>query len=191
MRGGILDGADRRLQPRGRLLVLWFACACALLTLGGFVGSRSASVTAAHSQQHVRRNRAAARAVLAQPSSCTNVASGRDLAVDNRGVLCARQSLMAGTGCCSDANLGQFVCESCEVDATTGSTCCLTFEGCISCCSAHASLDDCARRCRTSSKSLGEAWNRYRRGLTRPRRRARHCGPRSCVLLPRAAFPPT
>lgn len=147
--------------------MIWSVCALSLLTIGSIVGARSAAAHKAAAAQGSGHRRAAARAVLAQPAACANVASGRDLAVDDRGVLCARQRL-SPSGCCGDANLGQYVCDDCRQerrDGGSGGTCCLTFEACVSCCRAHASLDDCARRCRTSSKSLGSAWNRYRSNL--------------------------
>jgi len=111
-------------------------------------------------------------------ATCTNLATGAELAVDHRGFLCYREQL-AESGCCGPAHLGRFNCDGCEVlpdgSGTGSGVCCLEFERCVSCCIGAAGMESaatvelaltmegCAGRCRTASKSLdGAVWNRYR-----------------------------
>jgi len=176
-----LSRRARRALTRWRVPVL----AAALLMVGGFCAisaqrrrfsplsftstemSSSADPALHEATYRVRRRTAAAsRAVLthgdASAETCTHTAAGPEWAVDGRGVLCPRTSLQLASGCCGEPNRGQFVCDGCEREASGGGVCCLAFEACVSCCCESAALHVCEQRCRTSSKSLGDAWNRYR-----------------------------
>ena len=117
--------------------------------------------------------------VPSSSTTCTHIADGPALAVDHRGFLCLREHISIDSGCCSSVHLGRYNCDGCEllpVGSGSGSgVCCLEFERCVSCCIGDAGADaaatvelvltmeGCAARCRTASKSLdGAVWNRYK-----------------------------
>lgn len=124
--------------------------------------------------------------------SCRHSVSGRRLAVDDLGRVCARGSLNE-TGCCDDNPAApsvapslaiQHTCDGCDVRAFN---CCTTYEACVACCThpdraplrdalrargasrhpiyrlADTAFDLCAFKCRTSSGSVVYE-NSYRSG---------------------------
>ncbi|KAI3436532.1 hypothetical protein D9Q98_005949 [Chlorella vulgaris] len=77
-------------------------------------------VSSAAAQQQRTLNQAA--------DGCSNTQSGRWFIADDRGMVCPRDSLNYGTGCCTDGE--QHACTSCQVD----DKCCSQYEYCVSCC---------------------------------------------------------
>lgn len=77
------------------------------------------------------------------------VATDPTWVADDRGYLCARTEVNGSTNCCQ--NRYRYSCLACH----NVTKCCGLYASCITCCMrSNLAFDDCASRCRASSKTL-------------------------------------